>query len=128
MASPASTIKVFGAYVILIGLTLLLIPNTMLALMGAPEAKDAYVRVLGALAVVLGYYYWVCGVAGSASFIKATIPGRVAFFLMGLGLVAWADAPPTLILFGLVDVAGAAWTFLALRWDVPAASGVESHA
>jgi len=89
MGSPAFTIKVFGVYVVLTGLTLLLIPNVMLTLMGAPEAKDAYVRVLGALAIVLGYYYWVCAATGATGFFKATIPGRLAFFAMGVGLVVW---------------------------------------
>ena len=120
MGSPAFTIKVFGVYVVLTGLTLLLVPNMMLALFGAPDAKDAYVRVLGALAIVVGYYYWACGTAGVTAFFKATIPGRLVFFALGVGLVALAGAPSTLILFGLVDLAGAAWTFMALRAQAPA--------
>ncbi len=115
MKSPAFTIKVFGVYVILTGLTLLLVPNVMLTMLGAPEAKDVYVRVLGALALVVGYYYWASGVGGATAFFKATIPGRLVFFALGVALVFFAGAHPTLIGFGLVDVAGAAWTWTALR-------------
>jgi uncharacterized protein YjeT (DUF2065 family) len=120
MTSPAFTIKAFGVYVVLTGLTLLLVPNMMLTMFGAPEAKDAYVRVLGALAIIVGYYYWVCGASGADAFIKATVPGRLVFFALGVGLVALAGAPSVLVLFGLVDVAGAAWTFMALRAQAPA--------
>ncbi|ROZ71473.1 hypothetical protein [Ramlibacter sp. WS9] len=115
MKSPAFTIKVFGVYVVLTGITLLLIPNVMMSMLGAPEAKDVYVRVLGALAIVVGYYYWACGVGGATAFFKATIPGRLLFFALGVSLVLLAGAHPTLIGFGLVDVAGAAWTWMALR-------------
>ena len=122
MKSPAFTIKAFGVYVILTGLTLLLIPNVMLVMLGAPEAKDVYVRVLGALAIVVGYYYWAAAAGGATAFFKATVPGRLAFFALGVALVLLAGAHPTLIGFGLVDVAGAAWTFMAMRATAPAAA------
>jgi hypothetical protein len=115
MKSAALTIKVFGVYVSLIGLALLCAPNAILPILGFPETTETWVRVLGALALVVGYYYWVCGVANVRAFFVATVQGRMVFCAAGLALVVWADAPPALIAIGLVDVAGAGWTLLALR-------------
>ena len=115
MASAATTIKLFGVYVILTGLTLLLTPNLLLALFGTPEAKEIWIRVLGALAIVVGYYYWACAAGNARAFFAASVQGRFLFFALGLALIVLAGAPWTLALFGLVDVAGAVWTLAALR-------------
>ena len=74
MASAATTIKLFGVYVIMTGLTLLLTPNLLLALFGTPEAKEIWIRVLGALAIVVGYYYyWACAVGNARAFFAASV-------------------------------------------------------
>ncbi len=117
MLSSALSIKVFGAYVVLTGAILLLAPDLMLGVLGLAPASDIWIRVLGALALVLGFYYWACGTAGATAFHEATIPGRIAFFVLCAGLVLAADAPAVLLVFGAVDVLGAAWTFLALRHE-----------
>ncbi len=115
MQSSAFTIKVFGVYVALTGIGLLTFPNLILGLFGFAPTVEIWVRVVGALAVVLGYYYWACGAAGATAFFKATVPGRLGFCALCIGLVAVAGAPLPLLAFGVVDVAGAAWTYLALR-------------
>jgi hypothetical protein len=65
--------------------------------------------------MVVGYYYWACGSAGAKAYFKASIVGRFLFCALCVLLVLLADAPPPLILFGVVDVMGAAWTAYALR-------------
>jgi hypothetical protein len=113
--SSALTIRIFGIYVVLTGLGLLLVPNLILGLFGFAPASEVWVRVLGALAVVLGYYYWACATVGVKAFFRATIPGRVGFCALCVGLVVAAGAPLPLLAFGVVDLLGAAWTYLALR-------------
>lgn len=115
MQSSAFTIKVFGVYVVLTGIGLLLAPNAILGPFGFPPASEIWVRVLGALALIVGYYYWTCGTAGAKAFFRATIPGRIGFCALCAGLVFAAGAPLPLLAFGVVDLLGAAWTFLALR-------------
>ncbi len=115
MQSSALTIKTFGIYVMLTGAGLVLAPNPLLGLLGFAPTLEIWVRVLGALAIILGFYYWACGAAGAKAFFKATIPGRVGFCALCAGLVVAADAPPSLLVFGAVDLAGAAWTYLAMR-------------
>lgn len=115
MQSPAFTIKVFGVYGALTGVGLLLSPNLVLGLFGFAPAVEIWIRVVGALALILGYYYWQCGTAGATAFFRATIPGRIGFCALCAGLVVAADAPLPLLLFGVVDVLGAGWTYVALR-------------
>ena len=115
MKSAAFTIKAFGVYVMLTGVALLLTPNLLLGLFGFPETREIWVRVLGALAIVIGYYYWAAGVGNAQAFFVASIFGRIFFCASCVALVVLAGSPWTLILFGVVDIAGATWTFLALR-------------
>lgn len=115
MQSPAFTIKAFGVYVILTGISLALTPNLVLSLFGIPPTSEFWVRQIGVLAIIVGYYYWACGTGNATAFIKASIPGRIGFFVLGLGLVVFAQAPWQILLFGVVDLLGAGWTGMALR-------------
>lgn len=119
MNSSAFSIKAFGVYVLLTGITLVVAPNFLLSLFGIAAAIEIWVRVVGALAVVLGSYYWACGAAGATAFFRATLVGRPLFCALCLGLVAFAGAPWQLLLFGVVDLLGAAWTASALRGEAP---------
>jgi hypothetical protein len=87
---PASlSVKLFGAYVSFTGIGLVLAPGLVLSLLGVPPPSDVWIRVLGALAVVLGYYYWACGSAGAIPFIRASVVGRFAFAALG-ALLRWS--------------------------------------
>jgi len=69
----------------------------------------------GALAVVVGYYYWSCASSGAVVFFKASVRGRCLFAVLVVALVAVFQAPLQLLLFAALDLAGAAWTRQALR-------------
>lgn len=129
MASAAFTIKVFGIYVVATGIGLLLAPNLVLGPLGVPEAKEVWLRSLGALAIVVGYYYLACAAGNARAFFVATVKGRVLFFALGIGLILFANGPWQIALFGLIDVAGAIWTWMALRAEegAPAAAAVASQ-
>lgn len=120
MRSSSLSIKAFGVYAILMGLGLAIAPATLLSVFGFPAPTEIWVRVLGALAVVLGYYYWACGAARAKAFFEATIVGRLLFCALCILLVLWAAAPLQLVLFGLVDATTAAWTAYALRAEAAA--------
>ena len=120
MKSAAMTVKVFGVYLVMIGLALMCAPNVVLPVLGFPQTTETWVRVLGALAAILGYYYWASGSANARAFFVLTVQGRMMFCAASLALVVWADAPMALIAIGLVDVAGAGWTLAALRSEARA--------
>jgi len=117
---PASlSVKVFGAYVSVTGLGLLLAPGLVLSLLGVPAPTEVWIRVLGALAVVLGYYYWICGTAGAVPFIRASVLGRLVFAGLCIVLVVTGAAPVQLLVFVVVDILGAVWTARALKQPIP---------
>jgi hypothetical protein len=120
MTSAVFSIKVFGTYVIVTGLGLMLIPNLWLAPLGLPATDEIWVRVLGLVAFVLGFYYWANALANVRSFFVASLYGRSIFCVGCIGLVVFAAAPWQIIIFGVVDLAGAAWTKLALARETPA--------
>ena len=115
MHPAANSIRYFGLYVVLTGIGLLLAPGIVLAPLGIAAPTEIWIRVVGALALVLGYYYWVCGMAGAVAFFRATVGGRIAFAALMLLLVVGFAAPAQILLFGILDLLGAAWTFSGLR-------------
>ncbi|MCU0922497.1 MAG: hypothetical protein MUF16_19590 [Burkholderiaceae bacterium] len=113
---PATlSIQVFGAYVVLTGVGLVAAPALVLGLLGLAAPADVWIRVLGALAIVVGYYYWACGAAGAVAFFRASVVGRPLFAVLCVALIVVFQAPMQLLLFAAVDLAGAAWTWHALR-------------
>lgn len=115
MVRPAFTIQAFGAYAIGTGLLLMAVPQLLLVPLGFAPPQELWIRVVGVLALVLGAYYWAMGAANVRAFFRATLWGRPLFALACLVLVLAAGAPWTLLLFGALDLAGAAWTAWALR-------------
>lgn len=114
MTSASFSIKAFGIYLVITGAAMVIAPNVVLGFSGFPPTNEPWVQVLGALATVLGYYYWACGVAGATAFFRATVFGRIGGFLI-LGLLVLTGSPSSLLSFGIVDLLGALWTQTALR-------------
>jgi hypothetical protein len=108
---PASnSIKYFGLYVIVTGVGLLLVPGLVLSPLGIAAPTEIWIRVVGTLAIPLGYYYWVCGSANVVEFFRASIRGRLLF-----AATIVLSAPIQMLLFAGIDLAGAAWTYQGLR-------------
>jgi len=115
LSAPAKTVFVFGVYLLLLGAVRILAPNTLLALFRIAPTSEVWIRVLGMIVLILGAYYVLASLAEMRAFMRWTVALRatvpvffLAFILAGLG-------PAVLILFGLVDLAGACWTAWALR-------------
>lgn len=115
MSRAAQSVRYFGAYAMVLGALLMTVPNMLLSIFSIPPVTDVWIRVVGVLAFNIGVYYWFAAPAASRAFFMATVYARGFVLLafgtfVGLGLVS-----PLLILFALVDVAGAAWTWFAMR-------------
>ena len=109
------SILVFGIYMVVLGLALLVIPNVLLSLFDYPTTTEIWIRILGFIVVVLGYYYIVAARFELTPFFRASVYGRPAVIVCFAGLVLVGMAQPVLILFGAIDLLGAIWTGLALR-------------
>jgi hypothetical protein len=122
MSKAARSVFWFGLYLVALGVTLVVVPNVPLSLFGMPQPDEPWIRVAGMLALLLGYYYVQCARAELRRFFELTVPARVAVIAFFAAFVALGFAKPTLLLFGLVDVAGAIWTTTALRAERPPVS------
>lgn len=105
----------FGIYVVLAGLGFFLIPNTLLVLLGLQETTEPWIRILGFIAFILGYYYIRISKLELTEFYAITVPARSSVMLVFAGMVILKIAPPIILLFGFIDLLGAAWTWAALK-------------
>jgi hypothetical protein len=115
MSAAARTMIAFAVYIAITGATLLVAPNALLALVGLPPTQEIWLRVLGMQIVVVAYYYYRASVSEATGFFRATVLGRTAMGVFLTGLAVTGMTGPALVLFGLLEFAGAIWTGLALR-------------
>ncbi len=122
MNKAAVSVYVFGVYLLgLVGPGFMLAPHGVLGLVGLSAGDDLWIRMLGLLAALLGFYYVMAARAQLDPFIRWTVPARCAAAAFMLLLVLLGKAAPALLLFAATDLAAAGWTFLSLR--ASAASG-----
>jgi hypothetical protein len=115
MTPAARSLQIFGLYLLGAGGLLMLAPAALLGLLGLPAPADAWGRVAGLLVLFLGIYYLVGARAELLSFMRASVWVRASVIVVLGALVAAGLAPPPLMVFGIVDLAAAVWTALALR-------------
>ena len=115
MSASGKSILVFGVYLIGMGTGLLFMPGLVLSLLGFAATNEIWTRVVGALALLLAFYYIQAARANLRPLIQWSVYGRLA---VGVALAVFALvglAGPIMILLGGTDIAGALWTGWALR-------------
>lgn len=115
MTPAAKSIYYFGFYLYLVGFTLIAVPNLLLSTIRIPETNEVWIRVVGVLALCLGYYYHRSGAVNDIAFCRLTIPTRILVFLSFLTFALADYVSPVIIVFGVIDVAGAVWTWTSLK-------------
>ena len=115
MSSASKSVYYFGFYLLILGLTLLVVPNLLLTPFQIPETNEVWIRVVGMLVFHIGLYYVFMAPSDNKLFNTLTAYTRfgVLIWFVAFVLIGWAPAP--LILFGLVDAVGALWTLYALK-------------
>ena len=117
MSGAAKSLFVFGVYVAALGVLLLLFPNVLLRIFGVPPTNEIWIRVNGMFVICFAYYYIQTARHGLTTFIRWTVWGRAAVIVYFVAFVLLAGAPKALLLFGLIDLLSAIWTFVALQND-----------
>ncbi len=117
MSKSAGSIFYFGIYLVVLGLSLTFFPNAILRMFGFPETQEVWLSVAGLSLLFLGFYYIQAGRHDLRAFFPWTLYTRPTVILFFTALVLLDLAEPTLVLFGLVDLLGAIWTYFALRAD-----------
>ena len=115
MSKSAVSLLVFGVYLLGLGAALVLIPNEFLSIFGFPSTPDVWLRVVGLLVVCLGCCDIVAARTEWVAFFRASIYVRASVIVVFGVFVVIDLAQPMLLLFGVVDLAAAAWTAITLR-------------
>ena len=115
MTNSARSVLVFAIYLVVLGLVLMIAPNFLLGLFSLPGVTDIWIRVVGMLVLLLGFYYSQAARQEMTEFFQWTVYARSSVILFFTAFVLLGLASPPLILFGAVDLLGAIWTGLALR-------------
>lgn len=113
--SAAKTVLFFGFYLYVVGFTLLLAPNFLLATFQLPSTEEVWIRVVGVLVLAIGFYYHQTGSKNIAAMLPLTVVARIFVFASFVAFVLLKFVSPMLISFGVVDLLGAAWTWWALK-------------
>jgi hypothetical protein len=115
MSRAGISILVFGIYILINGITLMAAPNVMLETLHQRPTQEPWLRVFGAVVFVLGLYYIQAARQEVVAFFRFTTWGRPLLLAILLLLVVLRMVPPIMLLFGVIDVAGAIWTATAIR-------------
>jgi len=118
MKKSSTTLLVFGVYLIGMGLGFVFMPNMLLRTLGLPATDEIWSRVVGALALVLAFYYISAARADLRPFARMTVPARVGVFVIFAAFVFAGLVGPIMIMLGAVDLLGALWTGSALKAEV----------
>jgi hypothetical protein len=117
MSKARVSIIGYALYLATAGLLLALIPNVLLPLVGLPPSTDAWIRLVGSLAFVLG----IKGIQNSrfeiAPAFQFDVYTRTLVGTFIVVLVILHIAPPIFLALAALDYAGSIWTQLALRAD-----------
>jgi hypothetical protein len=115
MSNSAKSVFVFAIYLVLLGITLLVVPNVLLMLFAYPTTNEVWIRVVGMLLVLLAFYYIQAARRELSDFFQWTVYARGSVILFFIAFVVLGLARPILILIGAVDLLAALWTEAALR-------------
>ena len=115
MTRAARSVYVFGIYLLVMGGVLIGAPNTLLGLLRLPQTTEPWIHVLGITAMSIGMFFVTSARAELRPFFQATVWVRTFASVSLILLAVLKVAPPLMIGFGLVDAAGALWTYLSLR-------------
>ena len=115
MSKAAITVFVFGWYILVNAVVLLAAPNLMLSMLGLEPTREPWLRLLGLMTLALSFYYIQAAREEVTAFFRLTMWGRSIILVGTIALAVAGLIPTVIVVFGLIDGAGAAWTGKALR-------------
>lgn len=115
MNKSARSVFSWGIYFVLLGGTLVLVPNVLLKLFGFQPTNEVWIRIVGSLVLALAYYFIQTARRENTDFFQWTVYARAAVAVLFIVFVVLGLAQPMLILFAIIELLGALWTWMALR-------------
>ena len=114
MDATAFSIYAFGIYEIMAGLGFLAFPNSILSFLRIEKTLEPWIRIVGILAILIGYYHFMIGRLGIYDLYWPSIYVRIVFMLLLALLVLTKRAPKKIILFGVASLLSTIWTYATL--------------
>lgn len=115
MSPAARSMVVHGVFLAVSGITFIAVPNMVFGLLGMPPSNEVWVRLVGVLTLILGFYFIQSARQEIVEFMRWTVYARFTFMFFCALFVLLKFVAPVLLLFGLADVLSAIWTARALR-------------
>lgn len=115
MTSLAKSILIFGIYIGLTGICLLLFPKLLLSALMIAETPNVWMQLLGLALGALGIYYIKAAIDNNIPFFRGTIPIRILQLLVVLGLTMLYSDYYILIGISSVEFAAGLWTWYLLK-------------
>jgi hypothetical protein len=117
MSHAATSTFVYALYSIVLGLTLLLIPNVPLSLIGLPATHEVWIHIAGMSVLFLASYFLVAARREVTDFFRLSVLVRFSVPFFFGAFVLFGLAKPALLLLCVFDVLFGIWTALSLRAD-----------
>lgn len=115
MSKSAQSLMAFGIYLIGLGSAALLAPRLGLSLMGLPDTNAVLLRTVGFLLLGYAFYYIQVARHNLTAFFPWTVYARALVIVFwGIAVIQGIVRPGALI-GGVIDLAAALWTAIALR-------------
>jgi hypothetical protein len=124
MSRSALSAKVFAVHLFIVGAVLTAAPNFLLSIFRMASTSEVWIHLVGVIVFMLGVYAWVAGKHENRPMLEASVYTRSVVFLAFTTLAVIGLASPMLVLFGVIALVGALWTYFALRADTAAAQPV----
>lgn len=115
MRASLNSIRIFGAYSLVMGLILFFIPHRILPLFNISMVGEDWIRLLGFVLVCSSYYYIRSAYSGNIEFAVYTIHTRLAAPVVIFLLYLTGSIDKSFLPFGLVDGLGGCWTLYAYQ-------------
>ncbi|MFK7982985.1 MAG: hypothetical protein AB8G86_23600 [Saprospiraceae bacterium] len=114
MDAAALSIYAFGIYEMIAGLGFLCFPNLILSFFKIEKTVEPWIRMVGILAILIGFYHFKIGQLAIIQLYWVTIYARIGFICSIIGLVSTKQAPSQLILFSIASILSTIWTYFTL--------------
>lgn len=109
------SVKAHSIYLLLTGLNLIFMPNTLLGIFGFEPTTEVWIKVLGAVVLGISILFYAIGKFGNREIIRFSMYERWFVALAFVAFVVTGQAKMSLLLFGIVDAAMGFWTWFELK-------------
>ena len=119
MSRASLSLFIFGIYLIIIAIIFLFVPEILFSIVMVPTDPDIMSRLFGMIVLFLAYYFirGALDEEGLKKFFMWTVHTRATVIIFLIIFVALQLVSFIVLIFGFIDLAGAIWTFWALRKD-----------